>query len=707
MNVYTTDMISAMHHEDILKKGVALLSSGHHREAIRHFRDVLFIRPNDPLANYNCGIALYGIGDYSGAASCYRNALGYLPNWIEAHHNLGQAYEALNHFANAIAAYEAALKIKPDYFPSAYCLSLLLRQAGDDRKALAAIQIAVRSRPDSAEALCTLGMIYREQNRFVEAMVCLDQALRINPDLHNALYNKGIVLQKVGEFYKGVDCYLKAMTCAPSFAPAKWLHHLSLPMIYSTPEEIEDHRRRFLWNLDHLIASTPLETSAQKSYALDGIRTTTNFYLQYQCRNDIKLQKKYGRFVHRIMQANFPGWTQTRRMPPLMTGARIRIGYVSTYMYDHTVGNFLSGWLENHDHSVFDLHCYHVGRKKDHMTRHIQHLSHHFHYFSGNMDAAARQLDKDNLHLLVFSDIGMAPITLQLAALRLAPIQCKGWGHPVTTGLPTIDYYLSSDLMEPTNAEDHYSEQLVRLPNLALCYRPPVLPERPKTRAELQLPDDRFIFLSTQSIFKYLPQHDDIYPRIAREVRDACFVFLGNESASATAKFRARLESSFSAFGLDVDEYCRISKRLNFSDFLSLNLAADVLLDSLEWSGGKTTLEALSCGLPVVTLPGRFMRGRHAHAMLTMMGMTDTIADDKAQYCAIAARLAMDRRFLQKTQKFIGQNRSKLYRDTHFIEALESFYRSAIAQHSAQDNFAAPRHSTLPQMKCRSSNVPI
>jgi predicted O-linked N-acetylglucosamine transferase (SPINDLY family) len=297
------------------------------------------------------------------------------------------------------------------------------------------------------------------------------------------------------------------------------------------------------------------------------------------------------------------------------------------------------------------------------------------------MAAAARQLDRDNLHLLVYSDIGMAPITLQLAALRLAPIQCKGWGHPVTTGLPTIDYYLTSDLMEPEDADGHYSETLVRLPNLALCYRPPQLPTLPKTRTELGLPDDRFIYLSTQSIFKYLPQHDDIYPTIAKAVPRACFVFLGNESAAATVRFKQRLARAFSAVGLDAEAYCLFSKRLNFKDFMSLNMAADVLLDSLEWSGGKTTLEALSCGLPVVTLPGRFMRGRHAYAMLKMMGLSDTIADDKAAYCAIAARLARDTAFFSRIKAFIVRNRSRLYYDWRFIAALESFYHTVISQY--------------------------
>jgi protein O-GlcNAc transferase len=114
---------------------------------------------------------------------------------------------------------------------------------------------------------------------------------------------------------------------------------------------------------------------------------------------------------------------------------------------------------------------------------------------------------------------------------------------------------------------------------------------------------------------------------------------------------------------------------------MSLNMAADVLLDSLEWSGGKTTLEALSCGLPVVTLPGRFMRGRHAYAMLKMMGLSDTIADGKAAYCAIAARLARDPAFFSRIKAFIVQNRSRLFHDRRFITALESFYRNAISQY--------------------------
>ncbi len=680
--------ITATHHGAAMENGVDLISKGRYGEAVEIFRAVLAGNPEDAMALYNCGIALYYLGEYDHAAACYQSALRHIPDWIEAYHNLGQACEALNHISAAVAAYEAVLQIKPDYYHSAYRLSLLYRRAGDDQKAMAAIKTAVKAKPDSAEALCTLGMIYREQNRFEEAVVCLDQALSINPQMPQALYNKGVALQRSGQFEEGLELYGAAMRSDPAFAPAKWLYHLCLPMMYGFPEEIEVHRKRFCNGLSQLIETTSLETASQKAHALSGVGTTTNFYLQYQCRNDLRLQRKYGRFVHRVMQANYPCWSGPRLMPPVAPDALIRIGYVSTFMYDHTIGTFLSGWLEKHDHGKFEVHGYHVGRKVDRQTRHIRSHCHHFHYFAGDMERAAQQLDRDNLHLLVYSDIGMAPITLQLASLRLAPIQCKGWGHPVTTGLPTIDYYLSSDLMEPEAAQDHYSETLIRLPNLALHYTPPQLPENPKTRQYFQIPGNRFAYLSTQSIFKYLPQHDDIYPRIAKQVPNACFVFLANESASATAKFKERLKKAFASYGMVSEQYCVFSRRLNFPDFLSLNMAADTLLDSLEWSGGKTTLEAIGCGLPVVTLPGRFMRGRHASAMLKMMGLDETIAKDKDAYCAVAVRLANDPCFLSKIKAHITKYRSRLYQDTSCITALERFYRAAVLNHARGNQLA-------------------
>ena len=67
-------------------------------------------------------------------------------------------------------------------------------------------------------------------------------------------------------------------------------------------------------------------------------------------------------------------------------------------------------------------------------------------------------------------------LAVNLAAQRLAPVQCSSWGHPETSGFPTIDYFLSSELMEPRNGKDHYSEELVLLPNLSVYLEPAEIP---------------------------------------------------------------------------------------------------------------------------------------------------------------------------------------------------------------------------------------
>ena len=432
-------------------------------------------------------------------------------------------------------------------------------------------------------------------------------------------------------------------------------------------------------NLSRLIRETPLDSPDARRRALSGVASTTHFFLQYQGQNDRDLQREYGGFLQRVMAAGYPQWASRPPMPALGASERIRVGYVSSFMRDHTVGQFLLGWLEGHRRDRFEISCYHIGNDTDGVTDRIRARADMFHQLGGHLEAAAGRIAADPLHILVYTDIGMNALASQLAALRLAPVQCKGWGHPVTTGLPSIDYYLSSDLMEPDDAAAHYSETLVRLPNLALNYTPPPLPARPLTRADLGLRDDAFVYLNSQSLFKNLPQHDDIYPRIAREVPHAQFVFIAHSRPAVTERFRHRLACAFDAHGLPADRFCHFTRRLDFQGFLSLNLASDALLDTLEWSGGKTTLEALGCGLPVVTCPGRFMRGRHAFAMLRMMGIARTVAADKDGYVRVAVELAHDPGLLAEMRSRVAERRSRLYGDSRFIEALEDFYTGVVS----------------------------
>ena len=147
--------------------------------------------------------------------------------------------------------------------------------------------------------------------------------------------------------------------------------------------------------------------------------------------------------------------------------------------------------------------------------------------------------------MLVYPEIGMDPVCAQLAAQRLAPVQCNSWGHPETSGFPTLDFFLSSDLMEPANAQEHYTERLVRLPNLSVYCEPPEHPVVSVTQADLGLRPDATVYWCSQAIYKYLPQFDQVLPRIAREVGDCQFTFIRFPGAAhVTEMFRRRLDAA-------------------------------------------------------------------------------------------------------------------------------------------------------------------
>lgn len=585
-------------------------------------------------------------------------------------------FDKSNQMDVALEFYQRALDADPQMAAAHYNMGVIYSGLRALKKTYYHLRKAIELDPNMADGYAMLGMMHFGENQFDQALIFLEQAIAINPHFTEAHFNMGLVLHEMGEYQQSLNCFRNASICNPEFSQARWLHLLLLPMIYDTREQIDLTRRRFIRNLDELVDSIRLDTPQQVQYALRGIQTATNFYLQYQGGNDLELQIIYGGLVHQVMRAGYPQFDGSCSPNPPKSGEKIRVGYASSFMCRHTVGSFLAGWMENHDSSRFEIHGYHLGRKKDALTSHLQKYCHRFHQIPGDIEAAATQISSDQLHILVYFEIGMSIETLQLAALRLAPIQCASWGHPITTGLPTIDYFLSSDLMEPEDADQYYSENLVRFSNLSLCYTPPQLPESPLSRSDLGIPMDRFIFLSPQSIFKYLPQHDDIYPMIAKQAPHACFVFISHQSQQTTHRFHARLRIAFERHHLDAESFCHFTPRLDTNEFLSLNMAADALIDTLEWSGGKTTLEAISCGLPVISCPGRFMRGRHAYAMLKMMGVSETIAKDPMDFCRIAVRMASEPDFYHRVKASFIDQRHRIYHDKVFISELEKFYGS-------------------------------
>ena len=134
-----------------------------------------------------------------------------------------------------------------------------------------------------------------------------------------------------------------------------------------------------------------------------------------------------------------------------------------------------------------------------------------------------------------------------------------------------------------------------------------------------------------------------------------------------------REEAAFAAEGLAAASYCVFLPRLSPERFLAVGAVCDVFLDSIGWSGFNSTLEASVNDLPVVTLPGELMRGRHSMAVLRAMGVGETIASSLDDYVALAVRLAGDPAWRAEIRLKIAEGKHRAYRDRACIGALEEW----------------------------------
>lgn len=661
------------------KLGYAFHQQGNLSAAIEHYQQAIALNPNKPDAYANLAYILQQQGQIEAAITHYQQAIAIQSDVPEIFYNLGNLLRQQNQLDAAMIQYQWAIALNPNYIDAHLQLGASLHALGNYEEAIVCYQQALVVDPKFLDTYLKLGWTLMHLSRFKEATDCFQQALILSPE-HSEVHQKlALALASQNQLEEAMTYFQKALQLKPNFIEAYWQSHLLLPILYDTPEQIQHWRQRFCRGLNHLIQQSDFKTAEGIRKTLAGLTASaTTFFLSYQGFNDRGIQRKYGTLVHRVMAALYPQWTTPLPMPQLSHQGKIRIGYISAYFRTHTIGSLTLGWLKHCDRQKIEIYSYYIGSKADLITKKFHYFSDKFYHYCKNLNAICEQIIADKLHILIFTDIGMDSLTTYIAGLRLAPVQCMFWGHPITSGLPTIDYFLSSELMEPEKAQVHYCEKLVRLPNISICYEKPTIPRPSKTRSDFQLRQDSILYLSCQSLFKYLPQFDYIFAEIAQRVPHAQFAFIASHTSSITAQFQARIQRTFAILGLNSKDYCVILPRQDWISYLNLNLLSNIFLDTFSWSGGNTTLEAIACGLPIVTCPGEFMRSRHAYGILKMMGITETIAQDEIEYIEIAARLGIDSHWRQEIVQKIHERHHWLYDDKTCVTALEDFYQRVV-----------------------------
>lgn len=495
--------------------------------------------------------------------------------------------------------------------------------AGDFALAIDQLQKAIKLSPGSAELLNRVGNLYQETGEQDKAILSYQKAIEADPNYAPANQNLGVLWIANNQPVHALGHFEAAQKSLPN--PMNLvLAAKALPIVYESIEQLQYWRDRY--------------TKCVKALAIDKVKidTTnvfvdTSFSLAYQGENDRELMGTLGQIYRGIDCVN----NGHKRRPK---GKKIRVGFVSAYFKNHTIGRLNLGRISGLSRDQFEVVVVSLGQSTDEMSRAFASYSDQYVALPRQVSRARSEISQMDLDILVFADIGMDAMTQSLCYSRMAPVQAVTWGHPDTSGSPTIDYFVSSSLAETDDAQSHYTERLECLDTLGVCYKRPLLTGAKRSKEFFGLSTKSNTYICPQTTFKFHPSFDIALRGILESDDDAELVVLEGRLTAWTETLKRRWERSLP----DGLRRIKFLSSLSHPDFLQLLACADVVLDPFPFCGGNTSYEAFAVGSPIVTFPGRFLRGRLTYAMYKRMGIENLTANSIDDYIQIAVELGKD-----------------------------------------------------------------
>ncbi|MEO6435861.1 MAG: tetratricopeptide repeat protein [Tepidisphaeraceae bacterium] len=703
--------VDAKHYHALHLLGVLANQSGHHGPAIDLITRAISIHDSDAAMHANLGwayrsagrsdaalasadralsrssafpnaltlraVALHDLGDFAAAVEAWRRVVARRPDDAQGWSNLAVSYEQAGQLEEGLAASDRAIALDPNYAPAHVNRGSLLAKLGRLSQGVEAHRRAIALQPALVNAYVNLASVAQELGLVEEAAAAARKAVALEPDevgahqnLANALQDQGHLDDAARSFATAVELLERRASASPPPRAAadrelanrlRLMSATMLPAIYESVEEI-DQRRELL--IDGIAG---LRASGATLRLEEGI-VPTLFALAYQGRDDRRINADFASLMS-APPAPPPAST------PTADDGRRRIGFISRFFRNHTIGRLNQGLIDQLDREKFEVTVLSVGDANDDVAQFIRARADRFVALPPNL-AAARQLVADaRLDLLLYTDLGMDPVTYSLAHTRLAPVQCVTWGHPVTTGIPMIDHFISAAALETEGSESQYTERLARLDSLAVYYFRPKL-NAPKTRADFGLDDGAMLYGCLQMLWKFHPDFDEMIGGVLRRDPNGIVLII----AGLTKFWDERLMTRFRRTIPDVAGRIRFIARLSNDNFLALTALCDVMLDPPHFGGGNTTYEALAFGVPVVTLPSQFLRGRITKAIYDAMGMTDCVATTPAHYIEIAASFGLDRDHRAAMRDKILATNQVLFENAAAVRELEVFCESVVTK---------------------------
>jgi protein O-GlcNAc transferase len=548
----------------------------------------------------------------------------------------------------ATEAYRRAVAMNPNS-PSAHNgLGLALTRAGLMADAAESFAEAARLSPGNPFIQVNLGHSLRKLAKLDEAETAYRTAIRIQPDLADAWIDLGRILESRGGLKEAAECYANAIPTLPG--PSAWNRACLLASQGLPSQSIGAAEQA-----QHFVPGDPAIHSGLL-YLLLG-------------STDASRQEVFHRHLTWAdLHCRHLSPTKKEFKNPPDPERRIRIAYMSPDFRLHSAMRVFEPLVARHRRDRFEITCYHLSPRSDPVTERLRALVDRWRDLSRtNDDHAAKQIEKDEIDILIDLSGHMPGNRLPVFARRPAPIQVSYYVYNHTTGIDAIQYRLTDAYQAPpADSQDYYVEKLIRLDPISWCYSPwnDVSAEEPERTAEAPV-----VFGSMNDPRKMNEAVIETWAAILTAVPDSTLVF---QTADADSAHDA-IVRGFVAQGIERKRLAP-TRRLKLETYLRTLSRIDVALDPFPYNGHITTCDTLWMGTPVVTLEGSSAVGRIGRTILAELGMHDCIASDREGYILRAVRLSDDRDYLKQTRSALRQRmvRSSLMDYQGLVARLET-----------------------------------
>lgn len=606
--------------------------------------------------------------------------------------------------AEALALSERLLAQAPEHPDVLNAYACVLMEHDRDAEAGVVLERAVKLHPQHADTFNNLGLWHKRGGRLEAAAASFDRAIQIAPRNTNYLRNicrllfgmdqgarvlpyvrallrldennvtvwrtLATTLHGFGESLEALAVLSETERRFPNDASTAIMRACFVPSFIESRAEMLAGREVYAQGIERLKQRAKTDPDFRIDDPLEGIMLM-HYYLAYHGLPNKELLCELSAMYRAVCPAlNFTA-PHCRPGAPRAHEGRLRIGVLSAWLYDHSVGRIFARVLpylaslpgvevvllslvpqERRDptYQAMAAECAEVvDLLKDGKLSAMQQA------------IAARQLD-----MLIYTDVAMLPTAYFLAFARFAPVQMVLGGHPDTSGIDTMDYFISIADMEPPGVEAHYSEKLIRLPQALDVFAPPKLPAKPRSRLFFGIPPEAHLYVCPMVLTKIHPDFDPIVGEILRRDPKGLVVFMRDGRNKSLGE---RLENRIKRNLPDVANRVKFLNWLAPPDFQSFLMQTDVVLDPPHFGTGTTTYYTFAAGTPVVSTPGGFSRSRAAYYFYRLMGAgEECLATDDEDYVAKAVRLGTDAEYRARIRRDILANVHKLFDNTAGLE---------------------------------------